>query len=205
MKDTIDFGAPSEFGIHHFYVEIPPAPRDAISVFEDFGFDGDESRRETTECRVILARELWTKIRNDARRDFNTRLKAKKMSTGSWNTGRIKLDRFLGRELCILAWAAEHASPQECPVICQKWLAMRPEERWWLYSKTASEAGQSNESQRGWRKALYCALSDGTSIRLEPQIKSKQKKRKENDEAQTSLFEESQISLFGLLDEKGTL
>jgi hypothetical protein len=101
MNQTIDFGAPEKFGLHHFYVEIPPSPRDAISIYEDFGFDGDESKRETKECRVVLARELWTKIRDEARRDFNARLKAKKMSTGSWNTGMVKLDRFLGRELCL--------------------------------------------------------------------------------------------------------
>lgn len=187
MGDTVDFGAPASFGMHHFYVEIPVGPRDAISIFEDYGFDGDESRRETTQCRVILARELWTRIRDDARRDFNARLKAKKQKTGTWKTGIIKLDRFLGRELCILAWAAEHASPEECVVICQKWLALRPEERWWLYSKTASEAGQSNQTLRGWRKALYCALSDGTSIRVQPRKKPKMKKKKSSG-GQTSLL-----------------
>ena len=129
MSATVDFAAPTEFGRHHFYVEIPTAPREAILIHEDYGFDGDEGRRETSECRVILARELWNKIRDDARRDFNTRLKAKKQSTGTWNTGKVKLDRFLGRELCILAWAAEHATTQECAIICQKWLALRPEER----------------------------------------------------------------------------
>ena len=183
MSNTIDFGASSEFGMHHFYVEIPTGPRDAVLIFEDYGFEGDENRRETTECRVELARELWTKIRDDARRDFNTRLKAKKQSTGSWNTGKVKLDRFLGRELCTLAWAAEHASPNECLIICQKWLALRPEERWWLYSKTASEAGNSKETQRGWRKALYCALSDGTNIKLEQKMKPKNKKKKVIDDA----------------------
>jgi hypothetical protein len=89
------------------------------------------------------------------------------------------LDRFLGRELCVLAWAAEHATAQECGIICQKWLALRPEERWWLYTKTASEAGLAGDTQRGWRKALYCALSDGESIRLATQIKPQQKKKKE--------------------------
>ena len=106
MSTTVDFAAPTEFGRHHFYVEIPTAPREAVLIHEDYGFDGDEGRRETSECRVILARELWNKIRDDARRDFNARLKAKKQSTGTWNTGQVKLDRFLGRELCILAWAA---------------------------------------------------------------------------------------------------
>ena len=188
MTKTVDFGAPDEFGMHHFYVEIPTGPRDAISVYEDFGFDGDEAARETVECRLVLARELWTKIRDDARRDFNERLRKKKQSTGSWATGRVKLDRFLGRELCILGWAAEHATPEECLVISQKWLALRPEERWWLYSKTASEAGLHNETQRGWRKALYCALSDGTSIRLKPSVKPKRKKLKQEEQV-ASLFD----------------
>ncbi|HMU88342.1 MAG TPA: DUF3780 domain-containing protein [Agitococcus sp.] len=177
MSNTIDFGASSEFGMHHFYVEIPVAPRDAICIYEDFGFDGNDAKRETVECRLMLARELWSKIRDDARRDFNARLKAKKQSTGSWTTGRVRLDRFLGRELCVLGWAAEHASPDECLVICQKWLALRPEERWWLYSKTAAEAGLANQTQRGWRKALYCALSDGQNIKATQKVTPKSKKK----------------------------
>lgn len=189
MSRTTDFGAPTEFGMHHFYVEIPAAPRDAICIYEDFGFDGDEARRETVECRLVLARELWTKIRDDARRDFNERLKNKKQSTGSWTTGKVKLDRFLGRELCVLGWATEHASPDECLVICQKWLALRPEERWWLYSKTASEAGHDNHSERGWRKALYCALSDGTNIKLGPKKIPKTKKRQLEQKEDVSLFD----------------
>lgn len=189
MSKGIDFGASSEFGMHHFYVEIPTAPRESIRIYEDFGFDSDESRRETVECRLVLARELWTKIRDDARRDFNTRLKTKKQSTGTWTTGKIKLDRFLGRELCVLGWAAEHASPGECPIICQKWLAFRPEERWWLYSKTASEAGLDNQTQRGWRKALYCSMSDGTNIKLEPKRKKTSKKKKTDGQETLSLFD----------------
>lgn len=189
MSRTTDFGAPTEFGMHHFYVEIPTAPRDAIYIYEDFGFDGDEARRETVECRLVLARELWTKIRDDARRDFNTRLKNKKQSTGSWTTGKVKLDRFLGRELCVLGWAAEHASPDECLIICQKWMALRPEERWWLYSKTASEAGHDDQSGRGWRKALYCALSDGSNIKLEPKKKINTKNKKLEQQETLSLFD----------------
>lgn len=186
---TIDFGAPSAFGLHHFYVEIPAAPRDAIKIHEDYGFDGDEQRRETSECRVLLARELWNKIRDEARRDFNARLKAKKQSTGTWAIGTIKLDRFLGRELCILAWAAEHATTQECAMICQKWLALRPEERWWLYAKTASEARLAEQTERGWRKALYCALSDGEGQQPTPKVKPKNKKIEDEDAQMYNLFD----------------
>ena len=67
------------------------------------------------------------------------------------------------------AWAAEHATLEECAIICQKW-SLRPEERWWLYSKTSSEAGLAEQKDRGWRKALYCALSDGPGIKLRQKI-----------------------------------
>ena len=189
MSTTVDFAAPTEFGRHHFYVEIPTAPREAILIHEDYGFDGDEGRRETSECRVILARELWNKIRDDARRDFNARLKAKKQSTGTWNTGQVKLDRFLGRELCILAWAAEHATRQECAIICQKWLALRPEERWWFYAKTAAEARLAQQTERGWRKALYSALSDGEGIKATQKVKPKSIKKEDDDILIHNLFD----------------
>ncbi|MBF0227798.1 MAG: DUF3780 domain-containing protein [Desulfobacterales bacterium] len=187
-SNTIDFGAPEKFGMHHFYVDIPIEPNLAVSIYEDFGFDSDETKREITEKRVVLARELWTKIKDEARKDFNDRLKAKKQSTGTWTTGKIKLDRFLGRELCVLAWAAEHATQQECEIICQKWRALRPEERWWLYSKTSSEAGMWNQKERGWRKALYCALSDGMSIKVPVKINPKLKKIKGQEEKEENLL-----------------
>jgi hypothetical protein len=181
MSDLVDFGAPAAFGSHHFVVEIPPGAKDAILIHEDFGFTGEDSRRETTECRVVLARELWSRLRDEVRRDFNARLKEKKHKPGTWNVGRVKLDRFLGRELCILAWAAEHASAEECPIICRKWLALRPEERWWLYAKTAAEAGLANQSDRGWRKALYCALSDASAITLPQKVAPRLKGTQESE------------------------
>jgi hypothetical protein len=188
MSETTGFGASSTFGVHIFYVQIPVAPRDPIRICEDFGFDGDQARRETEECRVQLARELWNAIRDEARRDFNDRLKAKKISTGSWSTGKVKLERFLGRELCVLAWAAEQASIEECLIICQKWLALRPEERWWLYAKTSSEARMAEDTQRGWRKALYCLLSDGIGIKLSPKVKSSSKKKTPKKEEENPLL-----------------
>lgn len=166
-EPTTDFGAPAAFGKRHFYVDIPRSPQEPVAVFEDFGYeDAEESGGQAVVCRLVLARELWGKIRDEARRDFNARLKAKDLSVGSWRPGTVKLDRFLGRELCVLGWAAELASADECPIICRKWVSLRPEERWWLYAKTAAEAGLDGESGRGWRKALYCALSDGEGIKL---------------------------------------
>ena len=39
------------------------------------------------------------------------RLKARKLATSRWKTGANRLDRLLGKELCVLAWAAETARP----------------------------------------------------------------------------------------------
>jgi hypothetical protein len=181
MSQTNHFGAPVELGRHHFYVIIPADSSLAIRIVEDYGYEGDDQRGGVTVVRVILARQLWAKIRDVARRDFNDRLKAKKQGTGSWNTGTVRMDRFLGRELCVLAWAAEHATPDECRIIAQKWLALRPEERWWLYSKTSSEAGLADQMNKGWRKALYCALSDGSAIQVGPKISPKVKKQEEQE------------------------
>ena len=188
MNQTVDFGAPSEYGKHCFFVEIPANANEAVSIYEDYGFDGGAGLRETTQCRIHLARKLWGKIRDEARRDFNARLKAKKLKTGTWSVGKVKLDRFLGKELCVLAWAAEHASVEECPVICQKWQALRPEERWWFYVKTVSEAGLADQSQRGWRKALYCALSDGEGIKMQRKIEP-QLKIDQAESVEASLFD----------------
>lgn len=155
---TVDFGAPKEFGRHHFYVEIPNNIKEPVSIYEDCGFDGSEMYREVIICRVILPRKTWNKLRDNVRRDFNERLKKEKESRGKWATGKVKLDRFLGRELCVLGWAIENANIDECDNIIKAWLALRPEERWWLYNKIASEAGLHNSDNKGWRKAVYYVL-----------------------------------------------
>jgi len=71
------------------------------------------------------------------------------------------VDRLLGKELCVLAWASETANPEQILIICSKWAALRPEERWWLFAMTVAEAGMPEDTQRGWRRALFSALSDG--------------------------------------------
>jgi hypothetical protein len=72
----------------------------------------------------------------------------------------------------------ELAALEEITIICKKWQALRPEERWWLYSKTSSEAALAEQKDRGWRKALYCALSDGTSAKVAVMVHPRQKRVK---------------------------
>ena len=158
---TVDFGAPTAFGAHIFRIEIPPARTGSVIIVEDYGYRGLEGGVPRDEERVVLKRPVWSAIADSTRREFNDRLKAAKILTGRWHTGTNKVDRLLGKELCVLAWAAETATPEQIPVICSKWGALRPEERWWLFSITVAESGLPEDTQRGWRRALFYALSDG--------------------------------------------
>jgi hypothetical protein len=158
---TVDFGAPDKFGAHIFRVEISAARNDPIVIVEDYGYRGQEAGIPRDEERVVLKRAIWSAIADIARREFNDRLKAANMLTGRWHTGSNLVDRLLGKELCVLAWAAEKASDEQLRVVCSKWAALRPEERWWLFSMTVAEAGLPEDAERGWRRALFAALSDG--------------------------------------------
>ena len=158
MMGTVDFGAPVEDGKRHFYVSVPEDRNESVSIVEYFGLDAEGV---ASVCRVRVNRAAWNRVRDLVKKDFNRRLKENYMSCGVWRTGKIKLDRHLGRELCVLCWAMEHvAHVGECAEIGRRWKALRPEERWWLFQKTVAEAGRDCESRKGWRKALYFALSD---------------------------------------------
>ncbi|MBI4509953.1 MAG: DUF3780 domain-containing protein [Deltaproteobacteria bacterium] len=158
---TVGFGAPDRPGAHIFRVEIPAGRNDPVVIVEDYGYRGLEGGVPRDEERVVLRRSVWSGIADITRREFNGRLKAAKVLTSRWHTGTNLVDRLLGKELCVLAWAAETASDEQLPVICGKWAALRPEERWWLFSMTVAEAGLPEDTQRGWRRALFHALSDG--------------------------------------------
>lgn len=183
----VDFGAPEKFGTHLFRVEIPATRNESVRIIEDYGYRGQEGGIPRDEDRVILPRVVWSAISDIARREFNDRLKTVKVPTGRWHTGTNLVDRLLGKELCVLAWAAETANPDQIAVICSKWAALRPEERWWLFSMTVAEAGLPEDTQRGWRRALFLALSDGEK----PPVNRKCRRPVETDLINLPLFEVS--------------
>lgn len=178
-----DFGASSAPGSHVFFVEIPVSRNEQILILESYGYRGGDRGIPEKETRVQLERSKWSQIADVCRTNFNERLKAKKIPTGRWHTGINKLDKLLGKELCVLAWACEPAVLDQIPVICQRWVSLRPEERWWLFRMTVAEAGLIQDRDRGWRKALYHALSDG-------KIDERRHRRPRPDEAE-------ELSLFG--------
>jgi hypothetical protein len=183
--ETVDFGAPTTFGVHIFRVEIPAARNANVVILEDYGHSGCEAGIPREEERVYVERRVWSKIADTARREFNERLKSAKVRTGRWHTGTNQVERLLGRELCVLAWAAERARNEELPIIGSKWAALRPEERWWLFMMTVAEAGLPDDHDRGWRQALRLALSDGEAARSP----NRGRRPAERDDFKLPLFE----------------
>jgi hypothetical protein len=156
---TLGFGVPATSDPHHFLVRIPRGNAAAVLISEHLGMSGDGLRQQVID-RVLLERPRWTAIRAEVQRAFNARLKAHKLATATWKTGDTKVDRLLGKELCVLAWAVERLDPEKIGIAVRNWLALRPEERWWLFGMTAIASGGLQDGDSGWRVALRYALGD---------------------------------------------
>ena len=156
---TLDFGVPATTDPHHFKVNIPKANSGKVLIAESLGMQANNDEADILE-RVLLERPRWTAIRSEVQRAFNVRLKERNLKTSAWKTGDNMVDRLLGKELCVLAWAVESMAMENIPIAVRNWLAMRPEERWWLYGMAAMNTGGLADGHKGWRLALRHALGD---------------------------------------------
>lgn len=157
---TIGFGCPDTTDPHRFEVDIPAGRTGIVSIQEHYGIKaGIDGLPEVVE-RCCLPRALWSLIAEDVKRDFNERLRARKLAASRWTVGVNKVERLLGKELLVLAWAVEKAAPEDVPNAIRNWVGLRPEERWWLFTVTAAASGLPEQSEIGWRKALRFALTE---------------------------------------------
>jgi hypothetical protein len=157
---TFGFGCPDTTDPHRFEVDIPAGRTGTVSIEEHYGIKaGIDGVPEVIE-RCRLPRELWSMIAEDVKRDFNERLRAKRLAASRWTVGVNKVERLLGKELLVLAWAVEKASPELVPNAIRNWVGLRPEERWWLFTVTAAATGLPEDADVGWRKALRFALTE---------------------------------------------
>jgi len=161
-KKTIGFGVPNEMDPHHFTVQIPAARDDAVAITEHFGLQGSNGTGDMIE-RCRLSRAAWSAIAEEAKRVLNERLKEKGVATSRWLTGTNQVERLLGRELCLLAWAVEAAPKDLIPNAIRNWAGFKPEERWWLFAMAATLTGTVQDTDIGWRKAIRIALTETPS------------------------------------------
>src|SRR5699024_10095873 len=122
---TLGFGVPATSDPHHFEVLIPRHNSAKVQISERLGLQAASDDAAVID-RVILERPRWTAIRSEVQRAFNARLAAHGLKTGAWKTGDNSVDRLLGKELCVLAWAVEEMDRDKIPVAVRNWLALRP-------------------------------------------------------------------------------
>lgn len=161
------FGYIAAESLHHFAVIIPSAKKEPVIIREHFSAPKEKYEYVLIDIniddslRVIMPRDKWTAISEAVADEFNRRLKNKSLKIGRWKKGSNILDRLLGKELVLLAWAIEDADPSLIPTAIQNWLGLNPEERWWLYTMTNAATGHAiKDKNKGWRKAVRYALTE---------------------------------------------
>lgn len=173
---TLDFGVPATTDPHCFIVHIPKNNNDVVLISENLGMQARDHSLNVVE-RVALERPKWNAIRSEVQRAFNARLKEHHLRVSAWKVGDNRVDRLLGKELCVLAWAIESMKAENIAIAVRNWLALRPEERWWLFGMAAMNTGGVFDGNKGWRLALRHALGDVAQHEgLKPNVTTRKKK-----------------------------
>jgi Protein of unknown function (DUF3780) len=186
---TLGFGVPATTNPHHFVVHIPKNAKESVRITESLGIQGNDHMVGVID-RVMLDRSKWTAIRSEVQRAFNARLKERGLRVGAWKVGDNLVDRLLGKELCVLAWAIEGMKTENIAIAVRNWLAFRPEERWWLFGMAAISTGGMLDGDKGWRLALRHALGDvAQSEALKPHVQQIKKNYDDTDRPTLGLFD----------------
>ena len=200
---TKGFGVPNTIDPHHFVVTVPSGKKGEIIIAEHFGLFALDKLPDIL-IRCTLPRSAWRSISDEVKKVFNGRLREKKLKSSQWVQGENFVERLLGKELCVLAWAIERAPKEAYPIALANWMAFKPEERWWLFKMvhqtSCNLAGYTEDYEEnkdiGWRKALQIALTESSKGHEILQKKRPLKKQKKNpskrDSFSAPLFEVSE-------------
>lgn len=165
---------------HGFLIDVPKGSgqSDMVCITEHRGSDLDSlgvrdiaaASPSDPSLRVVIDRNRWLMLAPAFWEEANRRLRANGLSAAKFQKNPSKpvpVHPSLGKELCILCWAVEEASPDDIPNALHNWEALAPEERWWLYTMTVATTGQAMQKGLGWRKALRSALADNPFVKGE--------------------------------------
>lgn len=113
---------------------------------------------------------LWRKILPQVARELQFGMDEREKENGhlSLRAQETFLSPLIGRELAILWWAlAEDGEGTHTEALVAGWRQLAREERWWLYVRASGTAQQQG---KGWRRALFYALTDPADTRNRPQL-----------------------------------
>lgn len=161
LPHPLDFGAPATSDPYHFKAVIPESSTGRVKFSEHVGLQATSADSLIID-RVLLDRRRGTAVRAKAQCAFNTCLFASGVRPGASNLGDDPVDRLVGEELCVLAWALEQIGTAKTPIAVRNGLALRPEGRWPLFGMAAISASafMGDGKGKGWRVPLKHALGD---------------------------------------------
>jgi hypothetical protein len=179
-RKSVGLGFLPEEARHGFLIDVPSGKGagDTICITEHRGDDLNTLGARTVAApspndpglRVVIDRARWLMLAPAFWEEANRRLRANGLPAAKFQKNYAKpvpVHASLGKELCILCWSVEEASPDDIPNALRNWEALAPEERWWLYTMTVATTGQAMQKGIGWRKALRAALADNPFIKGE--------------------------------------
>lgn len=179
-RKVIGLGFLPDEARHGFLIDVPKGAGggEMVCISEHRGNDLDNMGVRASvvtspgdpSLRVLIDRARWLALAPGFWEEANRRLRANGLPPAKFqkNPGKpIPVHPSLGKELCILCWAVEEATPDDIPNALHNWEALAPEERWWLYTMTVATTGQAMQKGIGWRKALRAAIADNTFVKGE--------------------------------------
>ena len=151
---TLGFGVPATSDPHHFKVMIPRSNAGPVQISEHLGMQArpaDEHASSTGCC--------WTApldgdpLRSAAR--FQRPAQGHGLKPSAWKVGDNPVDRLAGKRssACPGLGGRAHGAGED-PVAVRNWLALRPEERWWLFGMTAMSTGGIGDGDKGLAACL---------------------------------------------------
>ena len=180
LRKVVGLGFLPEEARHGFLIDVPSGSASSamICITEHRGNDLDSlgaravdvPQPNAPELRVVIDRARWQALAPSFWDEANRRLRANGLPASKYQkhpSKPVPVHPSLGKELCILCWAVEDASPDDIPNALHNWETLAPEERWWLYTMTVATTGQAMQKAIGWRKALRAALADNPYVKAE--------------------------------------
>lgn len=123
-------------------------------------------RHELAVVPLATWRQLATAVQKELVRGMDTEETGSKAPV--FRSGDQALSPLVTRELSVLLWSLmEDGEGTHVDALLAGWRQLAREERWWLYARASNPTQRQG---RGWRRALYYALTDPADTRTAPRL-----------------------------------
>ena len=123
-------------------------------------------RHELAVIPLAIWRQLVTAVQKELIRGMDPEEVGAKAP--SFSSGDQALSPLVTRELSVLLWSLmEDGEGTHIDALLAGWRQLAREERWWLYARASNPTQRQG---RGWRRALFYALTDPADTRTAPRL-----------------------------------